>query len=273
MYDPKKGKYTEDENNHIIHSINNGIANGKREREILREIANDLNRGYAGIMSHVRKLRQEYPERFISSDNYNTDQASRLNSWEPNEEEIVIDTVNRFLEEGKSLSAAIVELETLLSRTQGAIYQRIYTLRRKNPDRFKFLPQQRPRRRRKISEWQMTRPIIRNLEDSYPFSFDDRMGESHSLSTSQPGMGMSSSAPWNSSMHEAPTSEESMIIQAFEERYGRPNQEAKGQLIYLMRQFGCTRVSIALLTLADDKEFPNVIANFLSHRLQQSKFM
>lgn len=272
MYDPKKGKYTEEENNHIINTINKGLSMGKRERDLLKEIAMDLNRGYAGIMSHVRKLRLENPNRFISSDNSADDQAFRLNSWEENEENLVIDTVNSFLDEGKSLSAAIAELESKLSRTQGAIYQRIYTLRRKNPEKFSFIPQQRPRRRRKLQEWQMNRPIIRNLEDTYHYhTYDDNNFPETSLNQH-----MKISNPAHSSWSSAGDSvnaEESLILKTFEERYGRPNSETRDQLLLLMRQYGCTRVSIALLTLADDKNFPNVVADFLSKRLQHQKFL
>lgn len=273
MYDPKKGKYTEEENNHIIDSINKGLSMGKRERDLLKEIAMDLNRGYAGIMSHVRKLRAENPERFISSDNLNDDQAFRLNSWEENEEKIVIDTVNSFLDEGKSLSAAIAELESKLSRTQGAIYQRIYTLRRKNPEKFSFIPQQRPRRRKKLQEWQMNRPVIRNLEDSYTYNtFNDNSFTEPSLAQhSVMKVNGHTHSSWNPVV-EPVNSEESLILKTFEERYGRPNVEARDQLVLLMRQYGCTRVSIALLTLADDKNFPNVVTDFLSKRLQHQKF-
>ncbi|TCP60199.1 hypothetical protein EDD57_1812 [Baia soyae] len=232
MYDPKKGKYTEEENTHIIEAINKGSAVGKRDRDLLKQISLDLNRGYAGIMSHVRKLRAENPNRFIHTDGDPT--TFRLNSWDEEEENLVIDTVNRSLKEGKSLSTAIAELESKLSRTQGAIYQRIYTLRRKNPEKFSFIPEQRPRKRRQLQDWQLNRATIQKAHPSF---------------------------------------EEALILKTFEDRYGLSTPATKDQLVRLMRQYGCTRVSIALLTLEEDKNFPNIVADFLSSRLQHRHFL
>ncbi len=247
LLDPKKGKYSDDENETIIKLVNIGLQNGQREREIIKGIANTLNRGYAGIMSHVRKLRAEFPDRFTNVQSTEKGSSTRLNSWNEKEEEIVIEVVNQYLGEGKPLSAAIVALEEKLSRTQGAIYQRIYTLRRKQADKFQYLPEERPRKKRKLPEWQTNRPVIRNLDDN---STNSIWNGSNNSETSQP--------------------EEVMIFQAFEARYGRLVGEAKEHLVQLIRQYGSTRVSIELLTLNDDKAFPSVITDFLAHRLQRN---
>jgi hypothetical protein len=254
LLDPKKGKYSDDENETIIQLINQGLQNGVRERDIIKEIANTLNRGYAGIMSHVRKLRTEFPDRFKSVDPL-ADNSTRLNSWTDKEEKIVIEIVNGYLGEGKSLSNAIVYLEEQLTRTQGAIYQRIYTLRRKQPEQFEHLPAERPRKKRELPDWQTNRPVIRNL--------DRTVGNSDLFTGDLPSI-------WNSpSITETSQTEETMILQAFESRYGKPTGEAKKRLIQLMRKYGCTRVSIALLTLTDDKTFPGAIADFLANRLRR----
>ncbi|RAL25695.1 hypothetical protein [Thermoflavimicrobium daqui] len=276
--DPKKGKYTEEENEQIITSINKGLQEGRREREILKELSEQLNRGYAGIMSHVRKLRSEYPDRFVSLDD--SGNTNRLNSWEPHEEDLVIETVNLYSDSGKSLSAAIAELEKKLNRTQGAIYQRIYTLRRKYPQRFTHLPPQRPRRRRKLPDWQINLPVIHNLEDtpqSYttPTPEDLSIAVQSQLATASNHIQTSSSSfPNWPVVNDAPaTSEEEIVFRAFEERYCKPDIETKQKLAQLMRQYGSTRVSVALLTLADDKKFSKLIVDFLIHRLQDNKFI
>ncbi len=160
MYDTKKGRYTEEENEQIITSLNEGLAQGKNEREIIKELSVKLNRGYAGVMSHIRKLRHEMPDRF-TSDNDLKKSGSRLNSWTEEEEKLVIDTVNQFSKAGNPLSAAISALEKKLSRTQGAIYQRIYTLRNKHPELFFKKPLPRPRRRPRLDDWQVHRSLIR----------------------------------------------------------------------------------------------------------------
>lgn len=260
MHDTKKGKYTDEENDQIITAINQGLKNGLKEREILKELSIELNRGYTGIMSHVRKLRSEYPDRFDDSDNYKKGNQ-RLNSWEKEEEDIVIETVNSFLEKGKSLSSAISELERRLSRTQGAIYQRIYTLRRKHPERFNHLPAQRPRKRKQITDWQTQRPTIRPINE-YSASSDIKP-----LATHQNSLSQDQTTSIDFSDEEPLSDEEKMVYQAFEDRYGRPHQNLKKKLIQLMRTYGCTRVSIALLTITDDKEFPNFIIHFLEKRL------
>jgi hypothetical protein len=279
MIETKKGKYTDEENDLIIEAINKGLQEGKREREILKELSEQLKRGYAGIMSHVRKLRAEYPDRFHFSEEAAGEGSNRLNSWEEEEEETVIQTVNQFLEEGKSLSAAIAELEKKLSRTQGAIYQRIYTLRRKYPEKFTHLPAQRPRRRRKFQDWQMYRPAIRNLDDAY-YSNPEELSSTaeKQLATASDHFHSIHNQSYGSNMtwpqgNEHTTPEEEMLIKAFEERYGRPNPDTRERLIQLMRTYGCTRVSIALFTLSEDKAFPTVIAEFLEQRLQNHKFI
>jgi uncharacterized protein YeaO (DUF488 family) len=268
--DPKKGRYTDEENEFIINSINEGLEQGKREREILREISEKLNRGYAGIMSHVRKLRSEYPDRFVSSDDSSS--TGRLNSWEPHEEELVIEAVNTYSEEGKPLSATIAELEKKLNRTQGAIYQRIYTLRRKYPEKFKHLPPQRPRRRRKLPDWQVNLPVIHNLNDTSSFP-NPSPEELSSTVENQLATAANHIQSPHASLQNWSTSEEEMVFKAFEERYGKLNPEGKQKLTQLMRQYGCTHVSITLLTLSDDKDFSNIIIDFLTKRLQHNKFI
>ncbi|SEM71686.1 hypothetical protein [Lihuaxuella thermophila] len=274
MIETKKGKYTEEENEQIIEAINKGLQEGKREREILKELSEQLKRGYAGIMSHVRKLRAEYPDRFHFSEEAG-EGSNRLNSWEEEEEEIVIQTVNQFLEEGKSLSAAIAELEKKLFRTQGAIYQRIYTLRRKYPDKFTHLPAQRPRRRRKLQDWQIYRPAIRDLDEPYYPNPEGLSSAPTASDTLHPlhNQSFASGVTWPQGNEQPTTPEEEMLIKAFEERYGRPNPDTREKLIQLMRTYGCTRVSIALFTLAEDKAFPTVITEFLERRLQNHKFI
>lgn len=260
MFDPKKGKYTDEENEQIIQAMNKGLKEGKREREIINEISEQLNRGYAGIMSHIRKLKSQYPDRFIHTAT-DSSHSQRLNSWESEEEDLVIKTVNTYLDEGKPLAAAIAKLEEELSRTQGAIYQRIYTLRKRNPERFKHLPAKRPRRRRKLQDWQVNRPIIRNLNPSYEEESSQQLF----------ALNQELLKSWNSSDNESPT-EDTVIFQAFEERYGRLNIEAKEILTNLIQKFGPTRVSIVLLTLPEDKSFATTIANFLASRLQEKYF-
>jgi hypothetical protein len=260
MIDPKKGKYTEEEIEYIISALEEGVKQGKREREILKEVAFKLNRGYTGVMSYVRKLKAENPEKFAFLEQYKSDFNSRLNSWDPDEEQLVIDTVNQYLDEGKSISDAIDYLEKRLSRTSGAIYQRIYTLRKKFPKKFKHLPPERPRRRKKFQHWQLHRPMIRQLDDQLQSqSYESLISSAHPVL-------------WNTTNDSALQSEEEMIFKAFEERYGRLNPESKEKLMQLMRQFGCTRVSIALLTLQEDKAFPSVITDFLAQRLQNLHF-
>jgi hypothetical protein len=279
IFETKKGKYTKEENETIIRAINEGLKEGKREREILKELSIQLKRGYSGIMSHARKLRSEYPDRFHSYEDLG-ETGNRLNSWSDEEEEIVINTVNQFLEEGKSLSAAIMELEKKLSRTQGAIYQRIYTLRRKHPERFKHLPAQRPSRRRKFNDWKSQHPMIRSLDEAYSIHSNELASTAENqLATAIDHLHNYSSSydsSLSSYLEEQPsisTLEEEMLLKAFEERYGRPSGEARGKLIELMRKFGCTRVSIAIFTLAEDKAFPAHIIEFLERRLHHHKFI
>lgn len=250
LLDPKKGKYSHEENETIIRLVNEGIEKGERERETIKKIAEKLNRGYAGIMSHVRKLKNEHSDRFLTVPS-NNDNAARLNSWTEAEEEVVIETVNEHLAAGKSLSTAITALEEKLSRTQGAIYQRIYTLRRKQPDRFSYLPAERPRRKRK-PEWQTNRPIIRNLDRSKP-----------TFEQPQP---LTELTPLNASLQ----TEEEMIYKAFETRYGKLTREAKETLNQLLRQYGGTHVSITLFTLNEDKAFATVIIDFLAKKIQRN---
>jgi hypothetical protein len=263
MFDTKKGKYTDEENETIIAAINQGLAQGRRERDILKELADTLNRGYAGIMSHVRKLRAEFPERFLSDNRNGHSPNGRMNSWSEEEEETVIQTVNRYLKEGKSLSSAISTLEKQLSRTQGAIYQRIYTLRRKYPDRFTHLPEQRPRRRRRLQDWQIQRPEIRPLDNSFS-QHEKEIAATHE----NPVMVKTEEFPFP---HYEPSSEEQMILKAFEKRFGKPNTATREKLLHLMRKFGCTRVSIALFTITEDKEFPTVVVDFLEQNLEKNR--
>src|SRR5699024_6425261 len=122
MLDTKKGKYTHEENERIIQKINDDFAQGIREKETLKELSRELNRGFAGIMSHVRKLRNQFPDRFPAKQKANRSRNDRMNSWTEAEEQLVIETVNRHLEQGKPLSTAISGLERQLKRTQGAIY-------------------------------------------------------------------------------------------------------------------------------------------------------
>ncbi|MFC7441331.1 hypothetical protein [Laceyella putida] len=281
IFDTKKGKYTDEENQIIIEAMNQGLKEGKREREILKELSQQLKRGYAGIMSHVRKLRSEYPDRFNSYED--SVEGSRLNSWSEEEEDIVIATVNQFLEEGKPLSQAISELEGKLSRTQGAIYQRIYTLRRKHPDKFTHLPERRPRRRRKMQDWEAQHSPIPSLDE---YSARNQIGFNHFTATAEQQLAsaidhlhtynksMFTPISFNNSESSGPMSnEEEMVVKAFMERYGRLNPESRDKLIQLMRTYGSTRVSIAIFTLADDKTFPSYILEFLERRLHNHKFL
>ncbi len=272
FFETKKGKYTDKENELIIEAFNEGIKEGKKEREILKELSEQLKRGYSGVMSHVRKLRSEYPDRFHCYEN-SADNFHRLNSWEPEEEELVIETVNKFLEEGKSLSNAISELEKKISRTQGAIYQRIYTLRRKQPEKFKHLPVHRPRRRRSLQEWPFNQSI-HSMTNVYPAS-------SNPAGTQMPSTDQLITKP--DSRHTYPQSlvstsnsgsdqplmaeEEEMVLKAFEKKFGRPNNDARSRLIQIMRKYGTTHVSIAMFTLTEDKAFPSHIIDFLEQRL------
>ena len=276
FFETKKGKYTEEENELIIKTMNEGLKEGKKEREILKELSEQLKRGYSGVMSHVRKLRSEYPDRFHSLEN-SPDGGNRLNSWEKEEEELVIDTVNEYLEEGKSLSAAISELEKKLSRTQGAIYQRIYTLRRKHPEKFKHLPVQRPRRRRQLHDWPF-HPSLQQVNQSFPVPSKDLSGTNRQLTTAFHQMHtyqQSLLTPSDDRTDHAlsMTPEEELVLKAFEKKYGRPNNEAKSKLLSLMRTYGTTRVSVAMFTLTEDKAFPSHIIEFLEKHLINHKFL
>ncbi|MRG28756.1 hypothetical protein [Laceyella tengchongensis] len=281
IFDTKKGKYTDEENQIIIDTMNQGLKEGKREREILKELSQQLKRGYAGIMSHVRKLRSEYPDRFHSYDDQGD--GNRLNSWSEEEEELVIKTVNQFLEEGKPLSQAIAELESQLSRTQGAIYQRIYTLRRKHPDKFTHLPERRQRRRRKMHDWEPQHASIPSLDE---YSARNQSGFDHFSSTAEQQLATAIDHlhTYNKSLFKpiafnnkdqatSLTNEEEMVIKAFTERYGHLNPESRNKMIDLMRTYGSTRVSIAIFTLAEDKAFPVYILEFLERRLRNHKFL
>lgn len=278
IFETKKGKYTEEENEKIIQMMNEGLKAGKREREILKEISDELKRGYAGIMSHVRKLRSEYPERFYVTDDAQ-DASTRLNSWNEKEEELVIQTVNQFLEEGKSLSQAISKLGKELSRTEGAIYQRIYTLRRKHPEKFTHLPAQRPRRRRKIQDWQIHHQTIRPLDEAYirshsHKSLSDVINKTaeNQLATAMDEFQRFSPVP-TFNQREPLTQEEQLLLSAFEKRFGSPQEPARGKLITLMRSFGCPRVSFVLFTLSEDQSFPTQIVHFLEQRLKQQHYL
>lgn len=268
MHDTKKGKYTDEENELIIDALNNGLKEGRNEREILRELSQRLNRGYSGIMSYVRKLRSEYPDRFYYSNNY---EKRRLNSWEKSEEELVIKVVNEFSQRGEPLSSAIAELGQRLSRTQGAIYQRIYSLRRRYPERFHYLPTKRSRQKHHLSNWNGKQPTIRPL-DELPTA---ETSQQDHADPKQPDYLRKSEVPTpiSSSLDEFLNEEERLVYQAFEKKYGRPDQQSKKKFIQLMRTYGCTQVSISLFTLTDDKLFPNLIIGFLEERLQNNKFL
>ncbi|PTM59712.1 hypothetical protein [Desmospora activa] len=261
MFDTKKGKYSFAENERIIEKMNEGFQQGMRDRDILKELSTELNRGFAGIMSHVRKLRNEHPERFLSNTNSDSEHEKRLNSWTEEEENQVIECVNNYLEQGKSLASAIAYLEKKLNRTQGAIYQRIYTLRRKFPERFTRMPESRPRRKRQLEEWQFQRPVIRDLNGQ-------SLSESQSAYYPQQEAAASMESIHMTSIHQQDNlSEEEMVIKAFENRYGKANLSTRKQLLRLMEQYGHTRVSIALFTLQDNKEFPAMIVRFLDNHL------
>lgn len=270
MHDTKKGKYTDEENEMIIDALNNGLKEGRNEREILRELSQRLNRGYSGIMSYVRKLRSEYPDRFHYSNNYD---KRRLNSWEKSEEELVIQVVNEFSQRGEPLSSAIAELGQRLSRTQGAIYQRIYSLRRKYPERFHYLPTKRSHQKRKLPHLNGKHPTIRPIDElttqaEVEISKEEPKREAVLLKTDvQPSFHSSSS------LDDFISEEERLVYKAFEKKYGRPDQQSKKKFIQLMRTYGCTQVSIGLFTLTDDKLFPNLIIGFLEKRLQNNKLL
>ncbi|WP_124727992.1 hypothetical protein [Staphylospora marina] len=272
FFETKKGKYSEEENEIIINAINQGIQEGRKERDILKELSDKLNRGYAGVMSHVRKLRSEFPHRFISSEDSGA--SSRQGAWEEWEEELVISTVNRYLKEGKSLSAAISELENKLPRTQGAIYQRIYTLRRKKPEKFEVLPESRPRKRRKLPEWHTRHPVIRSLDA--PIEEVAGAMDWNRTAMNQLAVAVEHS---RTMMHEQgmttnqANSEEELLLKAFEERYGRPNPTIREKLLSLMRTYGPTHVSIAMFTLSQDKGFPGVVADYLEKKLERKNFV
>ncbi|PTX58287.1 hypothetical protein C8P63_11734 [Melghirimyces profundicolus] len=267
MFDTKKGKYTAQENERIIQKINEGLEQGVREREILKELSAELNRGFAGVMSHVRKLRSQFPEHFkpgIGSDRGNGER--RLNSWTEEEENTVIETVNRFLAQGKPLSSAISQLEKELNRTQGAIYQRIYTLRRKTPERFHRTPGPRPRRH-SISGWQVQRPEIRDLEEIRRRELELA---GHETAAAAESSGTANLPSKEGSHSTANLSEEDLVLMAFESQYGKPGPTIRRRLTDLMRKYGHTRVSIALFTLHEDKEFPSVITRFLENHLKRN---
>ncbi|MFD1425348.1 hypothetical protein JOD24_000060 [Kroppenstedtia sanguinis] len=250
MFDTKKGKYTDEENEQIIRKVNEGIEKGIRERVILKELSDELNRGFAGVMSHARKLRKQYPEKFASKQELSTEQ--RLNSWTEKEEEIVIERVNHFLDQGQPLTAAITQLEKELNRTQGAVYQRIYTLRHKSPERFNRMPTPRVKHKK---EWQYQRSLVQNL------------GGNESIDPEKTAVSLEkipSSSPSSASL-----SEEKLVIQAFENRFGKLNNFTRNKLLTLMKQYGHTRVSIALFSIQEDKEFPTVIAEFLEQYLKR----
>lgn len=262
MFDTKKGKYSEEENERIITALNEELAKGRPEREVIRELANELNRGYAGIIAHVRKLRAERPERFTAVSAGNP--KPRLNSWSDEEEEILVQTVNQFAKEGKPINAAIEVLKEKLSRTPGAIYQRIYTLRNKYPHKFTHLPKQRPRRRKQPS-WAVQKPVIRKLET--PKWEEERWNadRGHEEASATAEAEITEEASGIAAMN----SEEAMLLKAFEERYGRLDLQTKEKMLQLMRRYGCTRVSIALFTLTENKAFPMVVANFLEQHLKK----
>ncbi|MBD1370974.1 hypothetical protein IC620_01175 [Hazenella sp. IB182357] len=255
MIDTKKGKYSEEENTYIIDTINQSMQAGLRERDTIKGIADKLNRGYAGVMSHIRKLKLERPDLFLKQ----TDK-DRSNSWDDSEEKVVIEIVNQYLNENRPLAEAIREIEDKLQRTSGAIYQRIYTLRKKSPNLFSKLPSQRPRRKRTIPDWEINPPTIRSIDEAYQ---QVNAELEHSFLENNPEL----------SPNLEISLEQKMVLKAFEDRYGKPNTIAQDKLLNLMRVFGCTRVTIALFTLPTDKTFPNVITDFLELHLQNRNFL
>lgn len=272
MHDTKKGKYTDEENEIIIDALNDGLKEGRNEREILKELSQRLNRGYSGILSYVRKLRSEYPDRFHYSDNYD---KKRVNSWEKSEEELVIQVVNEFSQRGEPLSSAIAELERKLSRTQGAIYQRVYSLRRRYPERFHFLPAKRSYLSQQIIRWRGQHSTIQPL-DERSIPTQTRNHETHLETVQHPNDRLEQEDPTSldSPYHDEFISEEEQLVyKAFEKKYGRPDQQSRKKFIQLMRTYGCTQVSIGLFTLTDDKSFPNLIIGFLEERLKNKKFL
>ncbi|MFD1396602.1 hypothetical protein ACFQ49_12715 [Kroppenstedtia eburnea] len=259
MFDTKKGKYSEEENERIIQKVNEGNEKGIRERVILKELSNELNRGFAGIMSHVRKLRKQYPEKFHSTGRLGQSTEQRLNSWTEKEEEVVIQTVNRFLDRGQPLSAAIAQLEKELNRTQGAVYQRIYTLRRKSPERFNRMPEPRAKHKK---EWQYQRSLVRNLEGNDSIGKGETAASLENIPSSLPSL-------HSQLQSSASLSEEEMVLKAFERRFGKLNNFTRNKLLTLMGKYGHTRVSIALFSIQDDKEFPVAVAEFLEQYLKR----
>lgn len=261
MFDTRKGKYTDEENERIIQKINEGREKGMREREILKELSNELNRGFAGVMSHARKLRHQFPERFPSDRSSSNQKEKRLNSWTEKEEDRVIEMVNHHLDQGKPLTSALTLLEKELNRTPGAIYQRIYTLRQKSPERFHRMPERRPRRRR-TEPWQEQYPMIRDLDGSGPLPQEEVAVSLEAPSSSQ------DSSPNTAPQPTSP--EEEMVLMAFERRFGKLNSVSRNKLISLMKKYGSTRVTIELFTLQSRKEFPTAVTHFLEQQLKRN---
>ena len=272
MHDTKKGRYTEEENERIISALNDGLSKGKHEREIIKELSLELNRGYAGVMSHIRKLRIEMPDRFTAEENGMGKSGGRLNSWTEEEEKLVIDTVNQFSKAGNPLSAAISVLEKKLPRTQGAIYQRIYTLRNKHPELFFKKPLPRPRRRQRLEDWQVKPPLLRTPGE-------DRTGEQQAQQTTEQALQETAITETFSHMSTVPNytvygdydTEVGLVLKAFENRYGRTDGSTRQKLMRLIQLYGSTRVSIAMFTAPEDKDFPRMMAHFLERHLEKKQ--
>lgn len=60
-----------------------------------------------------------------------------------------------------------------------------------------------------------------------------------------------------------------MVLKAFERRFGKLNNFTRNKLLTLMGKYGHTRVSIALFSIQDDKEFPVAVAEFLEQYLKR----
>ncbi|MCS1350189.1 hypothetical protein [Mechercharimyces sp. CAU 1602] len=257
MIHTKKGRYNDVENEEIISFLNQSDQVGKNDRELIQELASRLNRGYTGIAAHVRKLRLEHPERFPNLPALPHPSPRRLNSWSKEEEEQVIATVNSYSQEGQPISLAIRELETKLSRTQGAIYQRVYHLRKQSPERFHKMPSLRPRRPRLEKELTSLRVSTQEVAAS---RIDDWLSISSIDKTDFSDIKRQKIKD---------SDEVRLLLLAFEQRYGKANDAVKQQLIKLIQHYGPTRFSIMMFMITEDKQFPETIAQLLTLRLQE----
>jgi hypothetical protein len=114
----------------------------------------------------------------------------------------------------------------------------------------------------------MQKPVIRKLESPRE---DERWN--HNTAHQEASATVEARISNGDSREPAMNSEEAMLLKAFEERYGRLNLQTKEKMLQLMRRYGCTRVSIALFTLTENKAFPLTVANFLEQHLKKDKRM